>query len=102
VQTFWNGALICRHLRRLPPSGSESQANGIRFIALISLRITIPVNTAVTVCVPARDEASVTESGGPAEKPKGVKFLRMEDNTAVYAVGSGTYRFQSSLPDAVK
>jgi hypothetical protein len=26
----------------------------------------------------------------------------MEDNTAVYAVGSGTYRFQSSLPDALK
>ena len=68
----------------------------------LDLSITIPVNTAATVCVPATDEASVTESGGPAEKAKGVKFLRLEDNTAVYAVGSGTYRFQSSLPDAVK
>jgi alpha-L-rhamnosidase len=68
----------------------------------LDLSITIPVNTAATVCVPATDEASVTESGGPAEKAKGVKFLRMEENAAVYAVGSGTYRFQSSLPDAFK
>jgi hypothetical protein len=27
----------------------------------------------------------------------GVKFLRMESNAAVYAVGSGTYQFQSTL-----
>lgn len=33
-----------------------------------------------------------------AAKSKGVKFLRMENNAAVYAVGSGTYRFQSTLP----
>jgi hypothetical protein len=26
-----------------------------------------------------------------------VKFLRMENNAAVYAVGSGTYQFQSQL-----
>jgi len=26
----------------------------------------------------------------------GVKFLRMEANAAVYAVGSGTYQFQSN------
>jgi len=26
-------------------------------------------------------------------------FLRMENNAAVYLVGSGTYRFQSALPE---
>jgi hypothetical protein len=26
-----------------------------------------------------------------------VKFLRMENNAAVYAVGSGNYQFQSQL-----
>jgi hypothetical protein len=29
---------------------------------------------------------------------EGVQFLRMENNAAVYAVGSGTYQFQSTLP----
>ena len=42
--------------------------------------------------------ASVTESGKPAGEAKGVKFLRMENNAAVYAVGSGDYQFQSPLP----
>jgi alpha-L-rhamnosidase len=44
----------------------------------------------------------VTESGKPADKAEGVKFLRMENNAAVYAVGSGSYQFQSILADAVK
>jgi len=39
----------------------------------------------------------VTESGKPAAKAEGVKFLRMENVAAVYEVGSGTYRFQSAV-----
>jgi alpha-L-rhamnosidase len=35
----------------------------------------------------------VKESGQPAAKAKGVKFLRQEKDTAVYTVGSGTYEF---------
>jgi alpha-L-rhamnosidase len=60
--------------------------------------VTIPANTTATVYVPAKDEASVTESGKPAAKSDGVRFLRMQNNTTVYIVGSGTYRFQSTLP----
>jgi alpha-L-rhamnosidase len=44
-----------------------------------------------------KDAASVTESGKPASEAKGVKFLRMENKAAVYAVGSGSYQFQSPL-----
>jgi alpha-L-rhamnosidase len=44
----------------------------------------------------------VTESGRPATEADGVKFLRMENNAAVYAVGSGTYQFQSSLIKTAK
>ena len=66
------------------------------------MEVTIPANTTATVFVPAKDAAGVTESGKPAAKAEGVKFLRMEDNAAVYAVGSGTYRFRSTLPKAVK
>jgi alpha-L-rhamnosidase len=62
------------------------------------LEITIPPNTTATVHVPAKEEAGVTESGKPAAKADGVKFLRMENNAAVYEVGSGAYRFQSIRP----
>jgi alpha-L-rhamnosidase len=56
---------------------------------------TIPANTTATVFVPAKDAASATESGKPAEKAEGVKFMRMENGAAVYEVGSGCYRFCS-------
>ena len=68
----------------------------------LTLYVTIPANTTATVYVPAIAETGVTESGGPAAKAMGVKFLRMENNTAVYTVGSGTYRFQSTLTKNVK
>jgi hypothetical protein len=48
--------------------------------------------------VPSRSAASVTESGKSAVEAEGVKFLRMENNVAVYMVSSGTYLFRSSLP----
>ena len=64
----------------------------------LTMEVTIPANTTATVFVPAKDAAGVTESGKPTGKVKGVKFLRMEDAAAVYAVGSGTYRLQSTLP----
>ena len=46
----------------------------------------------------AKEAAGVTESGRPANRATGVQFLRLENQAAVYAVGSGTYRFQSTLP----
>lgn len=63
----------------------------------LTMDITIPPNTTATVFVPAKDADSVTESSKPASEVTGVKFLRMENNVAVYAVGSGIYQFQSSL-----
>jgi len=63
----------------------------------LSMDVAIPPNTTATVFVPAKDAASITESGKPAGEAEGVKFLRMENNAAVYAVGSGNYEFQSQL-----
>ena len=68
----------------------------------LTINATIPANTTATVYVPAKDAAGVTESGKPADEAAGVKFLRMENNAAVYAVGSGTYRFQSRLMETIK
>jgi alpha-L-rhamnosidase len=60
----------------------------------------VPPNATATVFVPAKDAAGVTESGKPAAEAEGVKFLRTENGAAVYAVGSGTYQFQSQLRPA--
>jgi alpha-L-rhamnosidase len=57
----------------------------------LTMDVTIPANTAATVYVPTRDARAITEAGGF----EGVTLLRVQDGAAVYAVGSGTYRFHS-------
>jgi len=60
-----------------------------------SLDATIPPNTTATICIPTKDEASVTESGKPAATATGLKFLRMDQGAAIYRAVSGTYAFTS-------
>ncbi|MDB6068815.1 MAG: Alfa-L-rhamnosidase [Pedosphaera sp.] len=59
----------------------------------ITLEVVVPANTTATVCVPATDVASVTESGKSIEKARGVKFLGQKDDKVMLEVGSGTYKF---------
>jgi alpha-L-rhamnosidase len=68
----------------------------------LTMEVTIPVNTTATIHVPAKNAAAVTESGNAIGKAGGVKFLRMENSAAVYDVGSGSYRFQSTLTSSAK
>ena len=68
----------------------------------LTMDVTIPPNTTATVYVPAKDAAGVTESGKPIAQVEGMKFLRMQGDAAVYAVGSGTYRFQAAFPETLK
>lgn len=68
----------------------------------LTMEVAIPVNTTATVYVPAKDSATVTESGMLIGRAEGVKVARVQDGAAVYAVGSGTYRFQSVLPESSK
>jgi len=63
-----------------------------------TLQIVVPRNTTATVFIPTKDAVSVIESGKPVAQAEGVEFLRMENAVAVYAVGSGSYRFESRLP----
>ena len=60
------------------------------------LAVTIPANTTATIYMPAKNAASVTESGKPADKADGVKLLRFENGKAIYEVGAGTYQFEAS------
>jgi len=78
--------------------GSDWKIENGRFI----WNVRIPANVTATVHVPAKDVAGVTESGTLADKAEGVKFLRMESNAAVFAVGSGTYRFQTNLTETTR
>ncbi len=57
--------------------------------------VTIPANTTATVYVPAKDAASVMESGKAESAQAGVQFVRMEDGAAVFTVQSGKYSFES-------
>jgi alpha-L-rhamnosidase len=66
------------------------------------LDVTVPPNATATVHVPtsakdadAVEGGAVTEGGKPAVEARGVKFLRMEGDRAVFEVGSGSYSFAS-------
>jgi Alpha-L-rhamnosidase N-terminal domain./Bacterial alpha-L-rhamnosidase. len=60
----------------------------------LSLDFTVPANVTATVYVPAKDAARVRVDGKPADRAEGVRFVRQEGDAAVFAVGSGKYRFQ--------
>jgi len=62
-----------------------------------SLDVSIPANTLATVYIPAKKENDVQESGKFASKAEGVKFLRIENGSAIYEVVSGEYKFVSKM-----
>ncbi|NLS95718.1 MAG: family 78 glycoside hydrolase catalytic domain [Planctomycetaceae bacterium] len=59
--------------------------------------VTIPPGTSATVWVPASAGADVKESGKPIGEAEGVRLVRREGDSTVLAVGSGAYRFESTL-----
>jgi alpha-L-rhamnosidase len=72
---------------------SDWKREGDRF----TWSVTVPVNTTATAYVPASDAASVNESERPAGERPGIKYLCMGAGAAVYEIGSGTYRFVSTM-----
>ncbi len=66
--------------------------------ARLTLAVTIPANTTATVYVPAKNGTAITESDQPVARAPNVRFLRMENNTAICEIGSGHYLFSSILP----
>jgi len=57
--------------------------------------VTVPTNTTATLYVPACNIANIAEGGHPVTQSKGVTFLRMDNNRAVFSVESGSYSFVS-------
>jgi alpha-L-rhamnosidase len=60
----------------------------------IMLDITVPENSVANVFIPAKNFEKITEGGASVNQIKQVKFLRKEDQSYVFEVGSGTYHFQ--------
>jgi alpha-L-rhamnosidase len=73
---------------------SDWQRDGDNF----KLRVRVPVSSSALICLPARDEASVTEGARPVQQATCVHLVRMENGQAVIAIGSGEYKFTSVLP----
>lgn len=59
----------------------------------LKMSVTIPANVAAVIYVPTADKQSVI-----APKNDAVRFVRMEEDTAVFETGSGTHVFESTLP----
>ena len=63
----------------------------------LEMNVVVPANTTATVYVPAKGADRVRESGQPLGQTPGVKVLRDGGDAVVLEVGSGRYRFSSSL-----
>lgn len=59
----------------------------------LTLRVAIPVGAEAIVHVPVTDPNRVKEGGRPAGSVPGVRYLRVEEGAAVFAIGSGEYEF---------
>jgi alpha-L-rhamnosidase len=62
---------------------------------LIKLTVTIPANTTAEIYIPTKDISSVKEGGKKSAGIKELKYIKQQDNNAVFEVGSGTYQFEA-------
>ncbi len=58
------------------------------------LNISIPVNTEATVHIPGATLDSIKEGDKPISESKDINFLGIEEDNAVFTVGSGEYSFE--------
>jgi alpha-L-rhamnosidase len=64
----------------------------------IRLNVSIPPGTTATIYVPAKTPFDVKESGLFAAQPRGVTFLRMAGDRALFEVEPGDYEFSVGKP----
>jgi alpha-L-rhamnosidase len=62
----------------------------------LDLTVQVPVGSQASVCVPAATAKSVTESGVPVGRARGVTVTGMQGSCLQVRVGSGTYQFRST------
>lgn len=59
------------------------------------LNVALPANAKATVWLPSRAPETVRESGHPATRAAGVRFVRQEGDRTVFEIVSGKYEFVS-------
>jgi alpha-L-rhamnosidase len=61
-----------------------------------TMEISVPVGSEATVFIPASEVEKITESGtNPMDNPE-IQFIEIENNSAIFKVGSGNYHFEVS------
>ncbi|MEX1238297.1 MAG: alpha-L-rhamnosidase C-terminal domain-containing protein [Cyclobacteriaceae bacterium] len=61
------------------------------------IEIQIPANTTATLYIPTSEFKTVKEGGRSVKRVGGIDFMGMQDDYAVFRVGSGDYSFESVL-----
>lgn len=80
----------------------QTSDSSVRNQKRFHLSCEIPANTEAIVFLPATDEVAITESGKSLPMNPGIRFLKMERDRAVLAVGSGRYEFDSMVVDSAR
>jgi hypothetical protein len=60
-----------------------------------SLDLLVPPNSIATLSVPADQVGAITESGGPVDRAKGIRSVRVADGVAHLETGAGAYSLRS-------
>jgi alpha-L-rhamnosidase len=63
----------------------------------LALEVEVPVHATALVFVPGAQAEAVRESGRATSKVTGVRFVRQEQDAAVFEVASGSYRFTAPV-----
>jgi hypothetical protein len=79
------------------PVSARWEHRGDRFL----LSVSVPANASATVLVPSGDGV-VIENGKPAGQSPWVTFVARQGNRSVFAIGSGSYSFDTSWPKAAQ
>ena len=60
---------------------------------ILSWFVSVPVNTTATVYIPTIKNETVKEGDDFASNAEGVKYIKVENGSSVYTIGSGEYTF---------
>jgi|HubBroStandDraft_1064217.scaffolds.fasta_scaffold01665_7 alpha-L-rhamnosidase len=62
-----------------------------------SLDLLVPPNTSATIYLPTADSSKIQESGREVREVAGARFVRGENGSAIFEVGSGHFHFRSPM-----
>jgi alpha-L-rhamnosidase len=88
------GDVTYANYSNLTPNGTAS-INWKKENKRMLIEIEVPVGSTGTVYVPAATSKNVKEAGKKIKDNEVIKFLRVENGYAIYAVGSGKYKFET-------